>query len=722
MPRDNDKNNDSRGRRDRQGDGKGRAGGGKGRSGAARGPDKKFAKRGFAGKSEGDGERRPYAGKSDGAKSFGKKPYAGKRDGDARPPRRDFGDSPRPRFNREDRPAGDRPDRGPRKDFGSRPDRDGEKRPFKPRGDRPNFNRDDRPPRRDRGDDARPAGRFQDKKFGDKRPYTPREGGGEKRPYTPREGGEKRPYTPRGEGFRKDGDRPRGDRPFSARPSRDGDRPERKFGGDKKFSRGAPDRGPRKDFGSRPDRGGDRDRGPRKDFGSDRGDSKPWQKREDRGGDERPRFSREDRPQGDRPSGDRPFRERPKFDRPREDRGDRPKFDRPRQRPEGRSDWQEHPRGESGDDRPRRENEDDSKIFAKRPAFGGRGAYRERKTEFEKRGPQPPKVKKSGERIAKVVSRAGLASRRDAEEWVTQGRVTVNGRVINSPALDVTGNDVIAVDGKPLPPRERTRLFMFHKPRGLMTTHADPEGRPTVFDNLPEGLPRLISIGRLDFNTEGLLLLTNDGGLARALELPDTGWLRRYRVRAHGEVTQGQLDELKKGVEVDGVKYGSIDATLERDQGANVWLVFAIREGKNREVRNVMAHLGLEVNRLIRVSYGPFQLGELEEGQVEEVKTRVLREQLGEKIADLAGADFNRPMPGDKPADEDADAPRGKKPFKPAGKSALISDRKGRRVLVQRTGSEEARARNEEEANGYGPPRRPQRGYHGKRDLKPRDE
>ena len=321
-----------------------------------------------------------------------------------------------------------------------------------------------------------------------------------------------------------------------------------------------------------------------------------------------------------------------------------------------------------------------------------------------------------------MVARAGLASRRDSEELITQGRVTVNGRVINSPALDVTANDVIAVDGKVLPPRERTRLFMYHKPRGLMTTHADPEGRPTVFDNLPEGLPRLISIGRLDFNTEGLLLLTNDGGLARALELPDTGWLRRYRVRAHGEVTQAQLDELKKGVEVDGVKYGSIDATLERDQGANVWLVFAIREGKNREVRNVMAHLGLEVNRLIRVSYGPFQLGELAEGAVEEVKTRVLREQLGEKIASLAGADFNRPMPGEKSDDEEADAPRGKKPFKPAGKSALIADRKGRRVLVQRTGSDEARARNEEEANGYGPPRRPQRGYHGKRDLKPRDE
>ncbi|MBA2402955.1 MAG: pseudouridine synthase [Bradyrhizobium sp.] len=689
MPRDNDKDNDSRGRRDRpSGDGKGRAGG-KGRSGAARGPEKKFAKRGFAGKSDGakpEGERRPYAGKSDGARSFGKKPYAGggksyagKRDGD-RPPRRDFSDAPRP-------PRGDRPFRDRNSEGGDRP---------------PRFNRDDRP-RGDRPFTGRPS-RGDD---GEKRSFKPREDrGGEKRPYTPRgEGaGEKRPYAPRG------------------------DRPERKFGGDKKFSsRGAPDRGPRKDFGSRPDRG------PRKDFGDrpERSDSKPWQKREDRGErDARPARDGArnfDKPRFDKPRDDRSGAERPRFSRSERPTGDRPKFDRPRQRPEGRTDWQEHPRSEPSDERPRRENEDDSKIFAKRPAFGGRGAYRERKTEFEKRGPQPPKVKKSGERIAKVVSRAGLASRRDAEEWVTQGRVSVNGRVISSPALDVTTNDVITVDGKPLPPRERTRLFMFHKPRGLMTTHADPEGRPTVFDNLPDGLPRLISIGRLDFNTEGLLLLTNDGGLARALELPDTGWLRRYRVRAHGDVTQAQLDELKKGVEVDGVKYGSIDATLERDQGANVWLVFAIREGKNREVRNVMAHLGLEVNRLIRVSYGPFQLGELAEGQVEEVKTRVLREQLGEKIASLAGADFNRPMPGEKSdaensGGEESDAPRGKKPFKPAGKNGLIADRKGRRVLVQRTGSDEARARNEEEANGYGPPRRPQRGYHGKRDLKPRDE
>src|SRR6478752_4364431 len=666
MPRDSDKNNDSRGRRDRPGDGK----------------------------------RRPYAGKSEGARSFGKKPYAGagkpyagKRDGGDRPPRRDFGDAPRPRFNRDDRPRGDRPDRGERKDFRPREDRDGEKRSFKPRGDRPNFNRDDRAPRRDRDSDrgdARPASRFAEKKFGDKRPY-----------------------TPRGEGFRKDGDRPRGARPFSARPPRDGDRPrgdrpERKFGGDKKFGRGAPDR--------KGDRG---DRGPRKDYGDrpERGDSKPWQKREDRGGrDSRPARADArnfDKPRFDRPRDDRGGEERPRFSRPREDR---PKFDRPRQRPEGRTDWQEHPRSESRDDRPRRDNEDDSKVFAKRPAFGGRGAYRERQPEFDKRAPQPPRVKKSGERIAKVVSRAGLASRRDAEEWITQGRVSVNGRVINSPALDVTANDTITVDGKVLPPRERTRLFMYHKPRGLMTTHADPEGRPTVFDNLPEGLPRLISVGRLDFNTEGLLLLTNDGGLARTLELPDTGWLRRYRVRAHGDVTQAQLDELKNGIEIEGIKYGPIDATLERDQGANVWLVFAIREGKNREVRNVCAHLGLEVNRLIRVSYGPFQLGEVPEGQVEEIKSRVLRDQLGEKIIEKSGAQFDVPQKSS--SSDDAEAPREKKP---ATKRDVINDRKGRRVLVQRTGSEEARERNEAEASGYGPPRRPKRGYHGKRDLAPKE-
>jgi 23S rRNA pseudouridine2605 synthase len=650
MPRDNNKNNDSRGRRDRPS-------GGRGRSGVPRGPEKKFAKRGFGGKVE--GERRPSAG------------------------------------NREDRPRG------------------GDKRPYTPRGDR---------------------------SYGDR----PSRGGeGEKRSFRPREdhGGDKRPYTPRGEGFRQGSDRPRGDRPFDARP-RDGDRPrgarpfadrpERKFGGDRKFSRDRGDVKPWQDRKASPrDRVGREPRPFRegaRNFDRPKFDHPRYDKphdrdrNSDRSGDERPRFSR---PRADRPEGGRP-----KFDSPR---GDRPKFDRPRRdrnsnsepgRPEGRADWQEHPRSEPrarNFDRPHRDNEDNSKIFAKRPAFGGRGAYRERDSD-NRRPARPPKVKKSGERIAKVVSRAGLASRRDAEEWIVQGRVTVNGRVINSPALDVTVNDIVTVDGKPLPPRERTRLFLYHKPRGLMTTHADPEGRPTVFDNLPEGLPRLISIGRLDFNTEGLLLLTNDGGLARALELPETGWLRRYRVRAHGEVTQSQLDELKKGVEVDGVKYGPIEATLERDQGANVWLVFAIREGKNREVRNVMAHLGLEVNRLIRVSYGPFQLAELAEGAVEEVKTRVLREQLGEKVAALAGADFDRPIHGTQASPKDTETAHGKKPVKPAGTSGLIADRKGRRVLVQRTGSDEARARNEDEAAGYGPPRRPKRGYHGKRDLKPRDE
>jgi 23S rRNA pseudouridine2605 synthase len=737
MPRDSDKNNDSRGRRDRPGGGKG---GNKGRSGAARGPEKKFAKRGtakdFAGKNLAG---KNLAGKRDGDKrSFGEARPPRRSDASNAAPRRDYGD--KPRFNRDDRPRGDRP-------FGDRPSHggDGEKRAFKPRGDRPKFDRpkfdrDDRggekrpyTPRAGR-DDARPAARFSEKKFGDKKPYASRD-----------RDGDKRPYTPRGEGFRERNDRPReerkvGERTFGDRPPRGGDRPERKFGGDKKFSRGAPDRG--RAPGDRKRDSGDRkrdsgDRGPRRDFG-DRpsgGESKPWQKREP--GSDRPERSsrppREGARNFDRPRFDRPREDRPKFDRPREGREDRPKFDRPREarddrrpRPEGRTDWQEHPRSEERADpfadRPRREGEDESKIFAKRPAFGGRGTYRDRKPDFEKRAPRDePRRKKSGERIAKVVSRAGLASRRDAEAWITEGRVTVNGRVINSPALDVTATDVVTVDGKPLPPRERTRLFLYHKPRGLMTTHADPEGRPTVFDHLPEGLPRLISIGRLDFNTEGLLLLTNDGGLARVLELPDTGWLRRYRVRAHGEVTQGQLDQLKEGIEVDGVKYGSIDATLERDQGANVWLVFAIREGKNREVRNVLAHLGLEVNRLIRVSYGPFQLGEIAEGLVEEVKTRVLREQLGEKVIAQAGAEFDKPEQASAEG-EAREAPRGKKPFKPLGKSALIADRKGRRVLVQRTGSDEARARNEDEANGYGPPRRPKRGYHGKRDLRPRDE
>jgi 23S rRNA pseudouridine2605 synthase len=256
-----------------------------------------------------------------------------------------------------------------------------------------------------------------------------------------------------------------------------------------------------------------------------------------------------------------------------------------------------------------------------------------------------PNQRKPGQRIAKVIARAGLASRRDAEAWIAAGRVAVNGTTIASPAIDVTGSDRITVDGEPLPARQRTRLFLYHKPRGLMTTHADPQGRPTIFQNLPRDLPRLISVGRLDFNTEGLLLLTNDGALARLLELPATGWLRRYRVRAHGAITQSQLDGLRRGVTIDGIHYGPIEAALDRVQGSNVWLTLGIREGKNREVRNVLGHLGLGVTRLIRVSFGPFQLGELAQGALEEVRTRVLREQLGDKLVRLSVADFSTPPP-----------------------------------------------------------------------------
>jgi 23S rRNA pseudouridine2605 synthase len=249
-----------------------------------------------------------------------------------------------------------------------------------------------------------------------------------------------------------------------------------------------------------------------------------------------------------------------------------------------------------------------------------------------------------GERIAKVMARAGLASRREAEAWIAAGRVAVNGAVITSPALNVTSADRIVVDAQPLRARERTRLFRYHKPRGLVTTHSDPEGRPTIFRALPKDLPRLISIGRLDINTEGLLLLTNDGGLARVLELPATGWLRRYRVRALGRVMQPALDRLRAGITVEGVHYGPIEATLDREQGANVWLTVGIREGKNREVRKVLETLGLKVNRLIRVAFGPFELGELDEGEVKEIESQALRAELGEKIVAEAGADFDAPL------------------------------------------------------------------------------
>jgi 23S rRNA pseudouridine2605 synthase len=241
----------------------------------------------------------------------------------------------------------------------------------------------------------------------------------------------------------------------------------------------------------------------------------------------------------------------------------------------------------------------------------------------------PTDADRKGERIAKVMARAGLCSRRDAERWVEAGRVSVNGKVLTSPAVTVTSDDAILVDGKPLPEKDRQRVWRYHKPAGLVVSHHDEKGRRSVFDALREELPRVISVGRLDINTEGLLLLTNDGELARLLELPATGWVRRYRVRAHGKIDQIRLDALKDGITVDGIRYGPISASLEKQQGANCWLSFALREGKNREIKRVCEHLGLKVNRLIRTSFGPFQLGELKRGTVDEIAPQVLKDQLG---------------------------------------------------------------------------------------------
>lgn len=244
-----------------------------------------------------------------------------------------------------------------------------------------------------------------------------------------------------------------------------------------------------------------------------------------------------------------------------------------------------------------------------------------------------------GERIAKRLARAGLCSRRDAERWIAEGRVAVNSRVLDSPACVVRPGDIVQVDGKVIPEPEPARLWRYHKPSGLVTTARDEKGRETVFDRLPPDLPRVVSIGRLDLTTEGLLLLTNDGELARFLELPATGWTRRYRVRVFGEVDEKQLAALEKGPTIEGVKYGPIEAVLDRIQGRNAWLTVSLKEGKNREIRKVMESLGLQVNRLIRVAYGPFQLGKLEEGAVEEVPKRVVREQIAPFFGTPEGAE-----------------------------------------------------------------------------------
>jgi 23S rRNA pseudouridine2605 synthase len=248
-----------------------------------------------------------------------------------------------------------------------------------------------------------------------------------------------------------------------------------------------------------------------------------------------------------------------------------------------------------------------------------------------------------GERIAKVLARAGIASRREAERMIEAGRIAVNGKTLDSPALNVTATDRITVDGQPLAEPDQPRLWLYHKPSGLVTTAKDEKGRETVFDKLPSDLPRVMPVGRLDLNSEGLLLLTNDGGIKRRLELPATGWLRKYRVRVKGAPTDEMLQPLRAGITVDGEAFQPMEVTLDRQQGANAWLTIGIREGKNREIRRAMTAIGLTVNRLIRVGYGPFRLGELKPGEIEEVRSRILRDQLG------LDKDF-RPAEGRRPA------------------------------------------------------------------------
>jgi len=290
-----------------------------------------------------------------------------------------------------------------------------------------------------------------------------------------------------------------------------------------------------------------------------------------------------------------------------------------------------------------------------------------------------PQVKspQAPERIAKVMARAGLASRRGAEAMIAEGRVTLNGKRLETPAVTVGRDDDIRVDGKKLPRPERARLWRYYKPKGLLTTNHDRDGRATLFEKLPAELPRVISVGRLDMNTEGLLLLTNDGDLARYLELPDTGWLRRYRVRAYGRVDQAALDKLAKGPVIDGVVYGPVIAKVERQQGDNQWLTVDLREGKNREVKRVLASLGLTVNRLIRVSYGPFTLDRMSLGGVTEVPRRILTQQVPQRFT--SGGETRAPRPQKPPAARDRTKGRAaSKP--PAGsKTARHADRRRQR-------------------------------------------
>ncbi|MDX8470108.1 pseudouridine synthase [Mesorhizobium sp. VK23B] len=489
-----------------------------------------------------------------------------------------------------------------------------------------------------------------------------------------------------------------GKKPFAKRErpaAAEGERPARDF----KRSYKPREAGEGAERGERPFRKGPRPEG--KPFEKRDGARKPYTPRGDRqvaAEGERRDFKRSYKPReageggGERPFLKGPLREGKPFDKregrkPYTPRGDRPmaaegeggerRFDRPKR------DFADRPKREDGGkfaERPKRD-------FADRPMRDR--AARKPEGGFKPRPRPSEAAPEAGERIAKRLARAGIASRRDAEELIAAGRVKVNGKVLSSPAFNVMPDDVIHLDGTEIPPIERTRLFLFHKPAGVVTTNRDPEGRKTVFDVLPADLPRLMTVGRLDINTEGLLLLTNDGGLSRVLELPATGWLRRYRVRVHGKVEESALAALRDGIAVDGVFYGSVEASLDREQGSNAWLTIGLREGKNREVKNILGALGLDVTRLIRISYGPFQLNELPEGHVLEIKGRTLREQLGERLVEESGANFeaeiqkpfsNKPVRRSEPRRDDEERPKFKREGdrRPIGEGGLIKARKRR--------------------------------------------
>lgn len=487
--------------------------------------------------------------------------------------------------------------------------------------------------------------------------------------------GAKKPYAPRGDRpMAVDGERPKrdfkaGDRPFSKGPRPEGKPFEKREGPRKPYApRGdrpvaADGERPARAYKPRTTGEGDAPRAERPFHKGPRPEGKSYEKRE---GPRKPYAPRGERPVAAAEGGER------RFDRPKRDFSDRA--------PRDAGDRVRHDAG----DRPKRDFADRPKrdFAGDRPQGASAGGFKPRSRPAEA-------TEEAGERIAKRLARAGLASRRDAEELIAAGRVKVNGKALSSPAFNVMPGDVIHLDGMEIPPIERTRLFLFHKPAGVVTTNRDPEGRKTVFDVLPTDLPRLMTIGRLDINTEGLLLLTNDGGLARVLELPATGWLRRYRVRVHGKVEESALAGLREGIAVDGVFYGAIEATLDREQGTNAWLTLGLREGKNREVRNILGALGLDVTRLIRISYGPFQLEDLREGHVLEIKGRVLRDQLGERLVEESGANFdaeitkpfsNKPVRREAVREEEPERPKftrdGER--RPIGEGGLIKNRKRR--------------------------------------------